>query len=50
MFVRKMLENAAQPLSLLTDGIHAHRLSVPDEDAFQRVCAALRKKGMLLED
>ena len=49
-FVRKMLENAAQPLSLLTDGIHAHRLSVPDEDAFERVCAALRKKGMLLED
>ena len=49
-FVRKMLDNAAQPLSLLTDGIHAHRLSVPDEDAFQRVCAALRQKGMLLED
>lgn len=49
-FVRKMLDNAAQPLSLLTYGIHAHRLSVPDEDAFQRVCAALRQKGMLLED
>ena len=49
VFVQKMLENAAQPLSLLTDGIHAHRLSVPDEDTFQRVCDILRKKGMLLE-
>ena len=48
-FVRKMLENAAQPLSLLTEGIHGHRLSVPSEDAFQRVQETLRQKGMLLE-
>lgn len=49
-FVRKMLENAAQPLSLLTEGLHFHRLSVPDEAAFARVCDALRHLGMLLED
>ena len=48
-FVRKMLENAAQPLSLLTEGIHGHRLSVPSEEAFQRVQETLRQKGMLLE-
>lgn len=49
-FVRKMQENAAQPLSLLTEGLHFHRLSVPDEAAFTRVCDALRHLGMLLED
>ena len=49
-FVRKMQENGAQPLSLLTDGIHAHRLSADDEDAFTRVLAVLRSKRMLLED
>ena len=49
-FVRKMQENGAQPLSLLTDGIHAHRLSAPGEDAFTRVLAVLRSKRMLLED
>ena len=49
-FVRKMQENGAQPLSLLTDGIHAHRLSTDDEDAFTRVLAVLRSKRMLLED
>ena len=49
-FVRKMQENGAQPLSLLTEGIHAHRLSAPGEDAFTRVLAVLRSKRMLLED
>ena len=49
-FVRKMQESEAQPLSLLTDGIHAHRLSAPSEGAYQRVLAALRGKRMLLED
>lgn len=49
-FLRKMLENAAQPLSLLTEGTHIHRLSVPDEAAFARVCDALRAIGVLVED
>ena len=30
--------------------LHFHRLSVPDEAAFTRVCDALRHLGMLLED
>ena len=39
----------AQPLSLLTEGIHLHTLSCPDEDAFRRVCDALQAAGLLLE-
>lgn len=41
---------ASEPLSRLTDGIHLHTLSCPDEDSFSRVRAALRGLGVLLED
>ena len=39
-----------QPLSVLTEGIHLHTLSCPDEAAFTRVLNALRALGVLLED
>ena len=35
------------PLSLLTGGVHLHHLRCPDEAAYQRVCAALDKLGLL---
>lgn len=40
---------AAQPLSLLTEGVHLHTLSCPDEAAFCRVREELAKAGFLLE-
>lgn len=46
-FIQKSSE--AQPLSLLTEGIHLHTVLCPDEQAFQRVCDALREAGFLLE-
>ncbi len=48
-FVARCSEAAAPPLSLLTEGIHLHTLSCPDEGAYQRVCAALRELDILLE-
>ncbi len=39
----------AQPLSLLTEGVHLHTLSCPDEAAFLRVRAELAEAGFLLE-
>lgn len=39
----------ANPLNMLTGGIHLHTLRCPDEAAFQRVCQALREAGILLE-
>lgn len=39
----------AQPLSLLTEGIHLHTLSCPDEAAYERVRRALAEAGFLLE-
>lgn len=40
----------AQPLSLLTEGIHLHTLACPDEAAYERVVQDLRRLGFLLED
>lgn len=50
--VRRFIQrsSAAQPLSLLTEGVHLHTLSCPDEDAFRRVLEELRGAGFLLED
>lgn len=46
-FIRRSAK--ARPLSLLTEGIHLHTLSCPDEEAFLRVKAALAQAGYLLE-
>ena len=48
-FIRKVEENAARPLSILTDGIHLHTLRCPDGEALERVRAALGKAGFLAE-
>ena len=49
--VRQFIQRsqAAQPLSLLTEGVHLHTLSCPDEEAFLRVKEELAKAGFLLE-
>ena len=39
----------AQPLSVLTGGIHLHTLLCPSEDAYRRELDALRQAGFLLE-
>lgn len=41
--------NAAQPLSMLTEGIHLHTLSCPDGEALLRVEEELKAAGFLLE-
>lgn len=38
------------PLSLLTDGVHLHTISCPDEETFERVCEALKAERFLLEN
>ena len=46
-FIRR--SNAAQPLSLLSEGVHLHTLSCPGEDAFARVTEELDRAGFLLK-
>lgn len=40
----------SQPLSALTGGVHLHTLSCPDEEAFDRVRAALAEAGFLVSE
>lgn len=47
-FIRRSA--GAPPLSLLTQWVHLHTLSCPDENSFQRVCRDLAAAGILLED
>ena len=49
-FLERCAASDARPLSALTEGIHNHTLSCPDEAAFQRVRDALRNLGFLLEE
>lgn len=48
-FLQRCQEQAAAPLSLLTEGIHLHTILCPDEGAYRRVQQALRTLGVLLE-
>jgi len=49
-FILRCSESEARPLSHLTDGIHLHSLSCPDEAAFLRVREALEEMGILFKD
>ena len=48
-FIEKMTSASASPLSALTEGIHLHTLSCPDEDVFMHLRDKLREMGMLFE-
>lgn len=48
-YLLRMENLGGQPLSMLTDGIHLHTLSCPDEEAFSQLLARLRELGMLVD-
>jgi len=48
-FIRKVEENAARPLSALTDGIHLHTLRCPDQETLDRTAVALDTAGFLVK-
>ena len=48
-FVERMQSAGAQPLSLLTEGIHLHTLSCPSEAAFLQLQQTLQDMGMLIQ-
>ena len=49
-FISRSAKEDARPLSNLTEGIHLHTVTCPDEDAFRRVKEKLRELGILLEN
>lgn len=48
-FIRKVNSQSATPLSALTGGVHLHHIQAPNEPALERVRAALRAAGFLVE-
>ena len=48
-FVEKIDQTGANPLSLLTEGIHVHTIAVKDQDAFERIKTQLDKMGIIIE-
>lgn len=48
-FVDKVRTNKAQPLSLLTDGVHLHTISCANSRVYDRIVSELHKKGYLFE-
>ena len=49
-FVQRCREESAAPLSLLTDGVHLHTITCPDELTFARVQKSLKQLGILLKE
>lgn len=50
LFLARIRDSDAAPLSMLTGGLHLHTLCCPNEDAYTRACAALKAAGLLLDD
>ncbi|MBQ9117961.1 MAG: transcription repressor NadR [Clostridia bacterium] len=48
-FVSKIQETGANPLSLLTEGLHVHTISVPDEESFSRIVKKLKDLEIYIE-
>ncbi len=49
LFVNRLREEKALPLSTLTDGIHLHKVGCKDKETFQLIKEALEKEGILFE-
>jgi transcriptional regulator of NAD metabolism len=49
LFMEKIKNNQAQPLSNLTGGIHLHTIRCRDEETLKRIKAALKKLNIILE-
>ncbi len=47
-FMEESRHSDAQPLSFLTEGIHIHTISCPDEAAYERVINSLEKLHILI--
>ena len=48
-FVKKIDMTKANPLSLLTEGVHIHTIFVPNDSSFNRIKEQLNELGFLIE-
>ena len=47
MFMQKVKDNQASPLSSLTNGVHLHTITVASEDVYNLIVQALKEHGFL---
>lgn len=50
MFCEKIQASTDLPLSMLTEGVHLHKIGCRDEETFKKIKDALNKKGILISD
>ena len=48
-FMSAVKDHDVTPLSLLTDGVHLHTITEPDEETLERIKEALDEKNILLK-
>ncbi len=48
-FMSAVKDRDVTPLSLLTDGVHLHTITAPDEETLERIKEALDEKHILLK-
>ncbi|MBQ8177563.1 MAG: transcription repressor NadR [Clostridia bacterium] len=48
-FVHKIQSTGANPLSILTEGLHTHTVSVKDQASYERILSALSNLNVLIE-
>lgn len=49
IFVSKIKETGASPLSALTEGLHIHTVAVPDENCYERIINKLTELKIYIE-
>lgn len=49
-FISKIVGEKAEPLSVLTEGVHIHTLEIENEEIFKEMEEALNKKGYLIDN
>lgn len=49
-FVKKMQQTNAEPLLVMTNGIHYHTIEVPDKDTLSIICKELEQAGILVKE
>lgn len=49
-FIKKMQQTKAEPLLVMTNGVHYHTIEVPDKDTLSVICQELANAGILVNE
>ncbi len=48
-FLRKLTDSGAEPLSIVTGGVHLHTIQVPSEEVLQKIQQQLKEEEILMK-